>query len=80
MIEFQPIHNLAKLSSLLPQSVNFSYTTQELAHLTTMAISTRYDVGNTGELTKEDADKAYGLARNIYDDVKSEFSRQGISR
>ena len=81
MTEFRHVHNLTKSSSVLVQSIDFGYTIQELAHPTAMAISTRYDAGNIDKTHKgAHTDKAYGLARNIYDDVKSEFSRQSVSR
>ena len=77
-IEFPYVHDLRRLSNLLPDSWPRGPSHVALQRLTEWGAESRYP-GDWPELTVEDAAGADADARAVYDSIAAEFERRGVA-
>ena len=77
-IEFPYVHDLRRLSNLLPDGWPRDPSDVALQRLTEWGAESRYP-GDWPELATTDATGAAGDARAVYDAITSEFERRGVA-
>ena len=77
-IEFPYVHDLRRLSSLLPDNWPAGPSNVALQRLTEWGAESRYP-GDWAELTAGDATAAETDARAVYEAIAAEFGRRGVA-
>ena len=77
-IEFPYVHDLRRLSNLLPDNWPAGPSNVALQRLTEWGAESRYP-GDWTELTAGDAAGAETDARAVYESIASEFGRRGVA-
>lgn len=77
-IDFPWRHDLDALRNLIPQGWQIKWDHPDLAELTEWAVEARYP-GDRPDATESDAYSAVEQARAVWDSVRSDFARHGLT-